>query len=370
MPSEYNTILSTKIQNFHKKTKPHLFLTQLFLQLSNSESLQQILNIKADSEWSDSNSHSQSCPLPPLPPQIRRFLLPEDNTVSLKKSFSHPEFKKIVTSDERQLVSGERKVTFLPNEEDAEVVMLWDVFLDYISVKEFAEDWSYMDFKYFMEIPRTEFVCKETPFWDRMTERSNMLSRWVASQIVHNANLRSRVLVFEKLIDIMAYFWELGNFNGCMCVWGGLHTLSVARLSTTRNALSPRTLSIIETFTSRLSEAANFSPLTAEFDRKVAKEEPFLPWIELLTKNRNMALERVDYLPSSDIAQNLPKLLNFDKMRAIADLMFKFDKYQQIIDKYTIPPTDPDSWRQHYLHQLPILSDDQLEECSLKCEPS
>jgi len=243
-----------------------------------------------------------------------------------------------------------------------------ELFLEHISVKNFTEEWSYLDYLQFQEIPREEYITKTSPFWDKMVSRSNMLSRWTASQIVYNVNFGNRIYVIQKLIEMLAYFWELGNFNACMCIWGGLHTLAVTRLNSTRNALSPRIINIIEMFTSRLSETGNFAPLQAEYDIKVTRGEPFVPWIELLTKNRNMAAERSDYLPSTDNQKQ--KLINFDKLRAISDQMFKFDKYQQNNEKYIISQNQSNpNWFNNYLNKLPVLSDEQLLEYSQKCEP-
>jgi hypothetical protein len=289
MPTQFRTILSTKIQNFNKKLQPQPqnTLSDFFVKTQTSDSLKQL------------ESESENIPS-------------SRETISLSQT--HP----YIAFNEAFL---ENLFTEKPT----------DLFLEHISIKQFAEEWSYLDYKYFQEIPRVEYVTKLNPFWDKMLNRSNMLSRWIASEIVNNVNFGNRIYILQKIIDVMVYMWELGNFNACMCIWGGLHTFAVNRLTTTRNALSPRILNIIEVFTSRLSEAGNFAPLQAEYDIKVREQEPFVPWIELLTKNRNMASERSDYLPPSE--NQKPKLINFDKLRALSDQMFKFDKYQQNNDK-------------------------------------
>jgi len=252
------------------------------------------------------------------------------------------------------------------------------VFLDFLSPRKFAEQWTLLDVKNLMRIPRTELIVKDfrkTPKWDLMLEMSNMLSRWIASQIVHIVNMAERVALFQKLTNLMVKFWDIGNFNGCMCVWGGLHTTSVVRLIKTRAALPSKTLEVLELFKARLSEVANFSRLQSEIDRKLMKLEPVVPWLELLNKNRNMAAQRSDYLPNSEEGENVnknEKLVNFEKIRLVGEQMLKFDKYQKLHEQFILEEENPDSevtWLRNYLQDLPTYEDEELWELSMNCEP-
>jgi len=244
------------------------------------------------------------------------------------------------------------------------------VFLEFLSVKKVAEHWTILDVKNFANIQRTEFVTKETPNWDRMLARSNTLSRWAASHIVDIVNFSERVAVMQKMVELMVQFWDIGNFNACMCIWGALHATSVSRLQKTKMALPTKTLELLDICKVRLSEAANFTPLQMEIDRKVLKGEPFVPWLELINKNRNMAVQHSDYL-TEETFDNHPRLVNFEKIRLVGEQMLKFDKYQKVNEQFVVEVEHDDelAWLYNYLKHLPTYTDNELWECSVKCEP-
>jgi len=319
MPSQFKKILTTKIRNFHKKPVSQINVLNFMEQKHN----------------------------------------PNANPITTERT---SEFNEI--SDSIEKIDSQKFLSKV----DSLLGDAMEIFIHHISIKDFAENWTCLDFARFRDISRREFLMKETINWNRMYESSLKLSRWVASQIVNTKNFVNRVLVYQKMIDVIMYLWDLGNLNATMCFWGALHTTSVARLRNTKNALSKRSLDLIESLTSRLSEVGNFAPLQVEIEQRVMRGDLVIPWLELLTKNRNMAAERNDYLPNEGKDPSEKRLINFEKMRGISEHIFKFDKIQINNLKYNLPETFTSHWNK-YLENLPTFNDEELLNHSYICEP-
>jgi len=66
-----------------------------------------------------------------------------------------------------------------------------------------------------------------------MVDRFNVVSYWVATEIVMQTDLKMRVSLLKKFSQIAECMRDLGNFNGLMEIIGGLNSMSVQRLKAT-----------------------------------------------------------------------------------------------------------------------------------------
>eukprot|EP01124_Arcella_intermedia_P001745 TRINITY_DN10955_c0_g1_i1.p1 TRINITY_DN10955_c0_g1~~TRINITY_DN10955_c0_g1_i1.p1 ORF type:complete len:968 (+),score=224.27 TRINITY_DN10955_c0_g1_i1:3-2906(+) len=230
------------------------------------------------------------------------------------------------------------------------------------SVSQIAKCWTDQDKSNFLKINRLEFIGKQIRYWERMLKRANTFSRWVASFVVHQKQVQDRVLAYQHMLELIDQFLLLGNYNGCMAVWGGLHAVSVKRLSKTISNITSKFHELLGSFKVRFSETGNFSPLQAEMDKRMNQGEPLIPWFELINKNRNMVLSRSSLLQDTD--SSCVNLVNFERIRLIGEMMLKFDKQQKLISLEIQEKT----WLSDYLKKLPTSTDDQLWECSLLLE--
>jgi len=101
-----------------------------------------------------------------------------------------------------------------------------------------------------------------------MLKRGALLSRWVASEVVQNVQTSKRVEVMRRFVNVIIRFLENNNFNGAMCIWGGLNTVSVHRLTKTKKKLSKQILEIWNALEKKFSEENNFGAV-----RKSCKEK-------------------------------------------------------------------------------------------------
>jgi len=107
----------------------------------------------------------------------------------------------------------------------------------HIKPSRIAEQWTLIDLRNFMSIKKGEFLKLGT-HWERMIKRSVMFTRWVASEIVKKKKEAKRLEVYKRFINMGIKFLELKNFNGLMCVWGGLNTVFVHRLKKNKKETS------------------------------------------------------------------------------------------------------------------------------------
>jgi hypothetical protein len=244
-------------------------------------------------------------------------------------------------------------------------------FLD-IKTRQIAEQWTLLDMRNFMSITRSEYVQigKSSPNWEKMLRRGALISRWVASEVVQNVQMSKRVEVFRRFINVAIRFLEINNFNGAMCIWGGLNTVSVHRLTKTKKKLPKQVLDIWNSLESNFSEENNFGGVRKATKKKLNNKEPVVPWFELINKARNSVSEYADYLPSA--LPTDPPLLNFSKIHLMGEQILTFENYKRAIenvDLYHEEDNKLDSMIRTYLEHLPTYPDEVLWKMSCRCEP-
>eukprot|EP01127_Copromyxa_protea_P000927 TRINITY_DN1083_c0_g1_i1.p1 TRINITY_DN1083_c0_g1~~TRINITY_DN1083_c0_g1_i1.p1 ORF type:complete len:922 (-),score=109.22 TRINITY_DN1083_c0_g1_i1:86-2851(-) len=161
-----------------------------------------------------------------------------------------------------------------------------------------ADQWTLLDMRDFLKIKPIEFLYPGE-HWNAMLQRSTMLSRWVASEVVQVPNVSRRAEVVERFLEIALRFLENKNFNGLMSVWGGLNSLSVHRLSKTHKKISRKHSEIRDALGAKLSEEYNFFQLRKAMEKLRMKKEPVVPWFELINKFRNWSDQYPDYVDTT-----------------------------------------------------------------------
>jgi len=225
----------------------------------------------------------------------------------------------------------------------------------------------------FLAIKREEYSQSDSRCinWDAMLRRAAMFSRWVASEIVQTVPTQKRIEVIRRFVMMAMRFLENNNFNGLMCVWGGLNTISVYRLTKTRKKLPKQIADIWNALEVKLSEERNFGRIRKVIKSKVQNGEPVVPWFELINKLRNWASQHDDYLQQS--SKHGPKLLNFGKIYSVGEQIITFENYKKLlenVDLFYSESNKTDKMIQTYLEHLPTYPDDILWKMSVKCEPN
>lgn len=72
----------------------------------------------------------------------------------------------------------------------------------------------------------------------RMIQRFNEVSSWVKTTILTEINLKRRIKILSKFIDILGYLDQLDNVNGVLEFVSALDTMAILRLQQTVGGLS------------------------------------------------------------------------------------------------------------------------------------
>jgi len=239
-----------------------------------------------------------------------------------------------------------------------------------------AEQWTLMDCKNFLEINRSEFFDSksERPCWKQMMSRAVLLSQWVASEVVQIVDINLRAKYFSRFTKLALKFLELNNFNGLMCVWGGLNTGPLNRLIKTKKKMSTKTQELWSALEFRLSERDDFGQLRGIIARQFKKCEPLVPWFELIDKHRNFTDQYDDIIR---VPKDHNLYINFTKLYTLGEQLLTLEGYQKVIASVQLNLVSKKpraeqfvSTIQNYLRHLPTFSEETLWKFSLQCEPT
>lgn len=74
---------------------------------------------------------------------------------------------------------------------------------------------------------------KRTPHISRLVRRFNLVSRWVATEILKEDRVGQRAKIIKHFLKIANESRQIGNFNGIMEILSGLQNSSIYRLKKT-----------------------------------------------------------------------------------------------------------------------------------------
>lgn len=195
-------------------------------------------------------------------------------------------------------------------------------FLD-IDTKTLARQFCLFDQKLVARVRFQELVAGK---WNKgkgenvaaLRDRSNLITQWVATEILQTPNTKQRIVVLSNFLDLAINLLELRNFKTCFNVYHGLRMPQVARLTKTWNGLDPKTLAVWQDLELQLRG------LAAWFDQTLASPSPKILPIPLLLR----FLEVREQEP--DMHRRYVHMINFNKMRAVADLVKPFIESQSV----------------------------------------
>jgi len=237
-------------------------------------------------------------------------------------------------------------------------------FLD-LKIEQVADQWTLLDMRNFMQIKTEDFLVPSEP-WNQMLLRANLFTRWVTSEIVQVEDISQRAEIFRRFILVALRFLENNNFNGLMCVWGGLTSVSVHRLTKTAKKLPRREQEIYHSLEQKLVGAGMFSQLRQAISKKFEEGDPVVPWFELINRLRLQACESPDYVDAEK------RYINFAKIQLLGEQVLHLIKQQALISTIALFHDEDnkiDKIIRSYLEHLPTFSDEVLWRFSCRCEP-
>ncbi|XP_076221381.1 ras-specific guanine nucleotide-releasing factor 1 isoform X3 [Nomia melanderi] len=236
--------------------------------------------------------------------------------------------------------------------------------IETLSALEIAEQMTYLDHKIFISISNEEFLGQAWMKEDKatrapnillMTKRFNEVSQLVVSEIIRRSNMSARVAAIEKWAAVADISRVLHNYNGVLQICAAFRNSSVYRLKKTWEKVPKPTRQTIDKLQNIVSSDGRFKNLRNALHRC---DPPCIPYLGLY-------LTDLSFINEGTPTMTEDGLLNFSKMRMIANVIREIRQFQQtpykieLITKVTNYLLDPSL----------LLDDKDLYSMSLEIEP-
>ena len=186
-------------------------------------------------------------------------------------------------------------------------------------------------------------------------KRFNQVSNWVVTKIVLTDDLKARVALLSRFIEIANACMQINNYNTAMEIIAGLNSSSVFRLKLTWEALSPSTLSTFNKIKEQLSHDGSYRNLRELLHNR---QPPTIPYFGIYLTDLVFA----DEANPDKITDH--GLINFEKNYLLYKIIKEIQLYQQTPYNFQAVPEIHD-----YLISAKFLDENETYELSLKCEP-
>ena len=185
----------------------------------------------------------------------------------------------------------------------------------------------------------------------------NRVSGWVSTEIVIQPNLRKRAFVLRRFVNLAEKLLELQNYNGFLEVLAGLSNVSVARLKKTWKASkAKRRVNELEVI---MDNRKNYSNYRQRLKESTGAQ---LPYFGVYLRDLTITHVGNELHIKNSQGQDL---VNMEKFYLMHKITHDLEHYQQLT--YNI---QEDARVAHLLQNLEIISDENLYQQSLLCEPT
>lgn len=157
----------------------------------------------------------------------------------------------------------------------------------------------------------------KAPNVKNMIERFNLVSGWVASEIVKPGEQKARVEAITHFIQVANECKKLNNFNACMEILSGLEDASVHRLKNHFSELSKKTTSILNKLKDIMNSDQSFKNFRAHLKKCTS---PSIPYLGMYLTDLTFIEENGDLVGD---------LHNIFKRRMVAQVIINIQQYQQ-----------------------------------------
>ncbi|PRP83686.1 hypothetical protein PROFUN_03841 [Planoprotostelium fungivorum] len=227
--------------------------------------------------------------------------------------------------------------------------------------EEIARQLSIIEFNIFSSIQASELMNQawtkprlrhKAPNIIKMTERSNLISNWVAFTILSQEKIRKRVKAVTRFIRIAEFTAGMNNFSTAMAiVSGGLGCTAVHKLKYTWAELPNQQSRTFQELSEKLTDPLAYRNMLN------AADQPCIPFLGLFLRD----LVYIDENPDT-----IDDLINVNKRKQIYDIIEKVTRYQnQGYSFVEIPQIAQmlDSKRMY------IVTEEEMNRMSDRCEP-
>uniref|UniRef100_A0A452HU89 Uncharacterized protein n=1 Tax=Gopherus agassizii TaxID=38772 RepID=A0A452HU89_9SAUR len=232
------------------------------------------------------------------------------------------------------------------------------------SALEIAEQLTLLDHLVFKKIPYEEFFGQgwmklekneRTPYIMKNTKHFNDISNLIASEILRNEDVSTRVSAIEKWVAVADICRCLHNYNAVLEITSSLNRSAIFRLKKTWLKVSKQTKALIDKLQRLVSSEGRFKNL-----REALKncDPPCVPYL-------GMYLTDLAFIEEGTPNYTEDGLVNFSKMRMISHIIREIRQFQQT--SYKIEHQAKVT--QYLLDQSFVMDEESLYESSLRIEP-
>jgi len=233
---------------------------------------------------------------------------------------------------------------------------------DTLTSADIAEQLTLREWELFRIIPETEFLEKTwllrpPPVGSmlvNMIDHFNVVSMWVASEIVNTEDMKDRANAIKKFTQVCDLLFDLGNFNGLMEIVAGLSLGCVQRLQKTWNLAGSGPKSVYEKFSHIMTTKQNFQAYRHALS---ATKLPAIPYVGVLLKD-------LIFLEEGNPLRLGNGLFNFDRIHLLGRFMLDTHKFKRT--SYDIPVLP--AVQSFFGNLKPMDNDDALWAASIAAE--
>jgi len=191
----------------------------------------------------------------------------------------------------------------------------------------------------------------------KMVDRFNLVSYWVATEIVMQPELKQREKTVRKFIQVAENLRDLNNYNGVMEIIGGLNLWSVTRLKQTWTEVGA-IQAVIQKLNELMESKQNYRNYRASL--KTARA-PLIPYLGVCLRDLQFTEDgNPDWIGPKDQG-----ILNFEKLMLLGDTILQVRQFQESVYQFQYDPVIQD-----FLSKLLTLPEEMLAKHSMLCEPS
>jgi hypothetical protein len=240
-----------------------------------------------------------------------------------------------------------------------------------IATLEVARQLTLVEQQLFMAIEPSELLglawtkkdkAKRAPNLLKFIDRFNLVSTWVAHAILSEADLKRRVKVYEKFLELCVELDGLHNYNACMEIAAALESAAIYRLKKTKAKVKDSLERRYGEVHAKLSRASNFKTF-----REVLRTcpRPTIPYMGMYQSDLTFIEEGND--DELDDPETGVTLINFHKRRLVASVILSVEEYQST--PYTLQRVPEAQSLLETAIRSASMDDDRAYKISLKLEP-
>eukprot|EP01124_Arcella_intermedia_P013533 TRINITY_DN19936_c0_g1_i7.p1 TRINITY_DN19936_c0_g1~~TRINITY_DN19936_c0_g1_i7.p1 ORF type:complete len:796 (+),score=153.58 TRINITY_DN19936_c0_g1_i7:51-2438(+) len=191
-----------------------------------------------------------------------------------------------------------------------------------------------------------------------LIKRVNMVSYWVATEILMQPKLLDRILIMKKMLEVASHLLNLGSFNSFMGVIMAFNTSCISRLKATflRFSKSKKSANLLKVYQEICSPLRNFKALREQMN--INREYISVPYMGICLNDYTLIDEK-----SPDFVGK--KMVNLPKWKLLFNCVSSFLNNQKFVANTPFSHSEP---LYTLLHTLPTLSEIQLFTLSKQIE--